>query len=95
MRKHLAVGRTGRPASRAIAGPAGPVETISRIGAEDLAAGLGAQGRPGVALMVFLMKWTEPSAKQTLTPPGCQLRAAMKAAVIEVSPQSGYLEFGK
>src|SRR5262249_62062539 len=31
-------------------------------------------------LIEFFMKWTEPSPKRVLTPPGCRLREPLKAA---------------
>jgi hypothetical protein len=35
-----------------------------------------------VGLMVFLMKWTEPSPKTEFTPPGCRLRDAEYAVLL-------------
>ena len=45
-----------------------------RIGADHLAAADRAELDPGQALIEFFMKWTEPSPKRVLTPPGCRLR---------------------
>ena len=48
-----------------------------RVGADDLAAGPGAQGPQVGRLIVSLMKWTEPSAKATFTPPEWKLLGAI------------------